>query len=876
MTMRRSLTATLLTSTVLATLPAFILASGAFAQDAAPAAPSATPDDTTEVIVTAQKRSQKLQDVPISIQVLGTKKLDQLNVSGLNDFVAQLPSVVFQNSPFQGSSVYIRGVASGGDGNHSGPQPSVGIYLDEQPVTTIGGPVDVHIYDIARIESLAGPQGTLYGASSEAGTIRIITNKPSTSAFYGRIDAEGSRVDHGGFGTKLEGMLNVPLGDRMAARFVGWSQHVAGFIDNVPGTRTFLGDAISDGEGNTTGYAPGLTVNNNAFVKKNYNDSDIIGGRAALKIDLDDNWTVTGTLIGQNQKNHGSAGYDPSVGDLKVQHFYPEHFYDKFTQAALTVQGKIGKFDLTYAGAYLDRKTDSIADYTDYAESYDQMYADAGGNANYFYFWNDNGDTIDPRQYIIGKDDFTKLSHEFRLSSPAEDRLRFVAGAFYQRQTHHIFQDYKIPDLATDLSVEGHPGTLWLTKQNRIDRDTALFGEVSFDFVPTVTLTAGVRAFQYDNTLIGFFGFGSNDAFRNGEDFPPNATYGSSGERRCLTTDTYGQVNPKDPTGTPLPASIAGTPCTDLGVQNADGTISPKEAKDSGTTYRVNLTWKMTPDQMVYGTISSGFRPGGINRRSTVANYAADTLTNYELGFKTTLYDKTLRINGAVYDQKWDKFQFAFLGANSFTEVHNGPDADIKGLEADLTWTGVQGLTVNAAGAFTDARTTQNLCTFDGDPDPNCAGDVVTIETITNVVTPTHNQDFIAAPKGTRLPITPKVKLSATARYSWTVGKYSPYWQLGLAYQSSASSDIRTHILQIHTGNDQNPAALTGRLAAYTTVNLAFGAEWDKWTAELYIENLTDERGQLARYQECGECFQRPYIITNTPRTLGVRLGSKF
>ena len=504
------------------------------------------------------------------------------------------------------------------------------------------------------------------------------------------------------------------------------------------------------------------------------------------------------------------------------------------------------------------------------------MYSSVGGNAGYFYFQNDAGNTIDPRQYIVGKDDFTKLSHEFRLASPAEDRLRFVAGAFYQRQTHHIFQNYVVPGLATDLSVEGYPGTLWLTKQNRIDRDTALFGEVSFDFVPTVTLTAGIRAYQYDNTLIGFFGFGSSDAFRNGDDVPPNGTYGSSGERRCLTTDTYGQVNPKDPTGTLLPPSLPGTPCTDLGVQNADGTISPKEAKDNGTTYRLNLTWKMTPDEMVYGTVSTGFRPGGINRRSTIAPYAADTLTNFEVGLKSTLFDKTLRINAALYDQKWDKFQFAFLGANSFTEVHNGPNADIKGLEADLNWTGVHGLTVTAAGAYTDAKTTQNLCTFDGDPDPNCAGTVTTIETITNVVTPTDHQDFIAAPKGTRLPITPQIKLSTTARYSWDVGKYRPYWQVGLAYQSSASSDIRTHILQVFTGNDQNPAALTGKLAAYSTVNLAFGAEWDTWTAELYIENATDERAQLARYQECGECFQRPYIITNTPRTFGIRLGSKF
>ena len=135
--------------------------------------------DQTEIIITATKREENLQNVPISVQVLGTRKLDQLNISNFEEYTKQLPSVSYQTSAQPGFTVvYMRGVATGGDGNHSGSLPSVGTYLDEQPVTTIGGTLDVHIYDIARIESLAGPQGTLYGASSEAGTIRIITNKP--------------------------------------------------------------------------------------------------------------------------------------------------------------------------------------------------------------------------------------------------------------------------------------------------------------------------------------------------------------------------------------------------------------------------------------------------------------------------------------------------------------------------------------------------------------------------------------------------------------------------------------------------------------------------------------------------------------------------
>lgn len=148
---RRATFAALFTSTALIAAPA--LAQDAAAEDEV---------SDVEIVVTAQKRSESLQNVPISIQAIGTAKLDQLNISNFSGYAQQLPSVTFQGSGTPGVNViYMRGVASGGDGNHSGSLPSVGVYLDEQPVTTIGGNLDVHIYDIARIESLSGPQGTL-------------------------------------------------------------------------------------------------------------------------------------------------------------------------------------------------------------------------------------------------------------------------------------------------------------------------------------------------------------------------------------------------------------------------------------------------------------------------------------------------------------------------------------------------------------------------------------------------------------------------------------------------------------------------------------------------------------------------------------------
>ncbi|MGZ6042617.1 MAG: TonB-dependent receptor, partial [Asticcacaulis sp.] len=795
---RRTIAAALLTSTMLSTVP--------FALHAQ-AVKSGT-SDTVEVVVTATKRSEKITNVPIAIQALTAKKLDNLDIANFDDFAAQLPSVTFAKQQAGITNVYMRGVnvgvSSGGDGNHSGPLPSVGVYLDEAPVTTIGGAVDVHIYDIARIESLEGPQGTLYGASSEAGTIRIITNKPDTSALYGRVDVEGNSVDHGGNGGKVEAMLNVPLSDKMAARFVGWSEHDAGYIDNVYGTRSFLG---------------GLTVDNTPYVKNNENGSDITGGRAALKIDLDDNWTVNGSVIAQDQKSTGAFGYDPLVGDLKVQHFFPEFYHDRFAQAALTIQGKIGNLDLTYAGAYMDRKIDSQADYTDYAEAYDQLYASVGGVAGYFYFSDNNGNPISSQQKIVGKDHFTKYSHELRLASPVSDRLRWVGGLFYQQQTHLIHQDYQVAGLADNMSVNGSPGTLWLTQQNRVDKDYAAFGELSFDITPKWTITAGGRAFGYDNTLIGFFGFGRDP---NG---PPWNAAGSShtGVIQCYTTT--GDTLRDNPTGTALPATVSGSPCTNLATVNSDGTLSPKEAKDTGFSYKLNLAYKPMDGALYYATYSRGFRPGGINRRGTIPPYAADYLDNLEFGFKHSFLDKSLYINGAIYAQDWHKFQFAFLGPNSFTEVHNGPDARIYGLELDTTWTPIHGLTLNASGAFNDAKTKSNLCLLEGDTTADCSAVVI------------GTQDIIAAPKGTRLPITPQVKVAGNARYTWTTGNLNPYVQLAFTHQSKAASDLRTAIYQTFTGIIINPAMLAGDLKPFTTFDLSAGSDFGRATIEVFVRN---------------------------------------
>ncbi|MBC9032733.1 TonB-dependent receptor [Sphingomonas sp. JC676] len=847
---RRLTIAALLTSTAFA-MPAFAQETETVVSD-------------TDIVVTAQKREESLQNVPISIQALGTRKLDQLNISNFVEYSQLLPSLSFQTSQPGSTTVYMRGVASGGDGNHSGSLPSVGVYLDEQPITTIGGTLDVHIYDIARIESLAGPQGTLYGASSQAGTIRIITNKPETSSFYGRVDAEGNLVNKGGFGGKVEGMLNVPLSSWAALRMSGFYQHDSGYIDNVPGTRSFIG---------------GISVNNNAFVKDDYNDVDTWGGRAALKVDLDDNWIVTPTVLYQESRTNGTFGGDAQVGDLKVQHFFPDWRKDRFIQAALTIEGRIGNWDVTYAGAYLDRKDSSSSDYTDYSEAYDSLYSSVGGLAGYFYYQDAAGNTIDPRQQVLGSDHFKKLSQELRVASPQDSPFRVVAGLFYQRQSNAIHQDYRIANLSPNLSVNGFPGTLWLTQQHRVDKDYAAFGEASFDILPTLTITGGGRVYKYDNSLIGFFGFGRDPAYYQGAagNPPPNAAGSTrTGVAGCYTTQgmTLRDAQLAGAPTTLLPAAVSGSPCTNL-ADFENGKLVPKSTEGDGFLHRVNLTWKPIKDVLLYATWSRGYRPGGINRRATIAPYAADFLTNYEVGWKTTLADGMLRFNGSIYQQEWKKFQFSFLGQNSFTEIHNGPNARIRGVEADVNFVS-GGLTLTAAGSYTDAKTRQNLCGYD-DATYSCTNPG-----------PDGAINYISAPIGTRLPVTPRFKINGTARYQVPIGSAKAYIQGIIAHQSSAASDVRTKvfILPLHDPTDPataadptsyyNAAQALGRLPAYTTGDLAIGAEFTSFTLEAFVQNIWDERGQISRFQECGSCGQRPYAVYIRPRTIGIRAGTKF
>jgi len=763
-----------------------------------------------EVTVTALKTQQNLQDVPVSIQAIGTERLEELNVTSFDDYVKYLPSVSYQSAGPGFARVFMRGAAAGDNGNHSGPQPGVGQYLDEQPITTIQGALDIHMYDIARVEALAGPQGTLYGASSQSGTIRIITNKPDKSGFDAGYSLEGNTVADGDVGYLGEGFVNVPLGESAAIRLVGWVRHDGGYVDNIAATRTFPTSGISQ----------------NSLAEENYNDADTYGARAALKIDLNDTWSITPSLMFQNQKGNGvyagESGFGPesAYGDLEVAHWHPENSDDQWAQAALTIEGKLSNFDITFASSYLKRDVDVNSDYSDYAFFYDTI------NGSGTYFTDNAGELINPSQYIQGKDGYTKTSNELRISTSAENRWRFVGGLFAQRQTHDIQQQYKITGLNDDSDVTGWDDTFWLTKQWRVDRDAAVYGEVTFNATDKLAFTGGARYFRTENSLEGFFGFGLTNPFES-----------ETGEFAC------------DPTM----GTFETAPC-----DNLDRTV-----KQNDSTFRFNATFHATDDVMLYATWSEGFRPGGVNRRGTFPPYKADFLTNYEIGWKTSWADNRLRFNGAVFKGDWDDFQFSFLGENGLTNISNAGNAKLEGVEMDVQWAATDSFTLYGGLAIQKAELGEDFCKLldeDGNPLPEatCLDD-------DGLPTP-------FAPEGTRLPTTPEFKASLTGRYEFSLGGLDAHFQGSLVH----NGDSVTALLPA-----ENDAL--GNTDAYTLVDFSFGIARDKWSAELFIDNAFDERVALYRYSECDVAIcSNPeeagiiYSVMTRPRMIGLKFSQKF
>lgn len=759
---------------------------------------------SSDIVVTATKRAERLQDVPLSIQALGEATLEQHQVQSFDDYAKLLPSVSFQSFGPSQSQIYFRGVTSGGDGLHGGSPPASGLYLDEIPLTTIASNVDFHVYDMERVEALSGPQGTLYGASSLSGTLRLITNKPDASSFSAGVDLDANKFGKGAAGGTAEAFVNLPLGEKAAIRLVGFYEHDGGYIDNAPGARTYT---LNDDDPSTN-----VTINNDKYAKKNFNDVDTYGGRAALKLDLSDDWTVMPAFIYQRQVAHGNFLYDPRAGDLKVHDFTPEINKDRWYQAALTIQGKLSDWDITYAGGYFERKTENQTDYSYYTVAYDGGAHQ--GSFYYTYFPTGDGGFLDPTVHQYLADRYTKQTHELRISSPASERLRLTAGLFYGRQTDYIQADYVTPGISQIPSdgfyfptpIPGFGDSTFRTRTRRVDRDYAAFADAAFDITPKLTLDLGIRGFMTKNTQVGFSGFAYNAA-----------------DTSCL------------------PTTATDRPCT-----NIDGKFD-----DAGETHKATLSWKVAPGKMIYATYSTGYRPGGLNRRQGVDAYKADTLDNFEIGWKTSWLNNSLNIGGAVFIEKWKKLQFGLspIGQSGVTNIYNAGNARVHGVEGDFDWR-LGGFQLSGSATYIDAKLTTNFCQFD--------------ETGNSVCEPGTEP---AAAKGTRLPIQPRFKGTATARYNFTVGDVKAYVQGTALHQSNT----RTFLTDLEY-------AAVGPTPAFTTADFAVGGQFGQTSFQLYIQNAFDERGELSRNTACAPAFCGPYyrIYPIKPQIFGIKVGQRF
>ncbi|PHP17119.1 TonB-dependent receptor [Sphingobium sp. IP1] len=874
-----------------------ILSAPALAQ--APAADAAAADAAAaeaeqglgEIVVTATRSAQSIQKVPISMQALGAEKLQERQVKGLSDFAALLPSVSFEGIGPGRNTAFFRGIVPAG-----GAYASVGYYLDDMPITGTEVP-DIHAYDLERVEALSGPQGTLYGAGSLAGTIRLITNKPKLDKFEFGYDVEANKYGKGDFGGQLESYINVPLAPTLAVRAMGYYRRDGGYIDNTPNNGTFNDGSSSTltlGDNNpNTSY----TLDNSDIAKDDYNTIREFGGRFQLLWQPTEGWDITPEITAQKQVARGYFGYDPRVGDLEVHDYDQTKNNDRWYQAALSIHGHIGDWDIVSATGYFKRRTRTLNDYTYYTVTYDGF---GPGYESYLQFFDNctgsgasqQCQMINPTQYYHADTHRNKFTQELRISTPKDWPFDVTVGGFYQRQKNELNTSYAIRGLDTItgytatgggdvaggligvpamygiaydddgnpyfdtsdvINANGNPlGTMILgtqavkgdafyyVEQDQLYHDKAVFAEGHYNITPTLKLTGGIRYFWTDYKVRGFAGVA-----------------GSAAGVGCTT---------------PLPDDERLT-CVNTNPNAADGTGRYKE---DGETHKVALDWQFQPDKMVYFNYSTGFRPGGFNRplriRSlgkivNVAPFKSETLTNFEVGVKTT-WNNIFRFNAAVYYEKWNNIQYGVVvsGAQGAGMTGNAGKAEVKGIEYDADLR-LGKVTISTSGAFNDAKLKGDFCNFALNTETESIAQLssCTLGEFVEGSSPPTPQ--VAAANGTRLPRQPRFKGTTSIRYDTDLGDYAAYVQGAALYQTGATQDLNVE------SNE-----LLGNTKGFVSFDFSGGIKKDNWSVTLFLQNAFDKRGQLTRNTFCSIdfCANSSRTFTIKPQFFGIRFGQKF
>lgn len=502
-----------------------------------------------EVVVTATKQAESLQDVPISVNALSGDSMREQGIMTFDEYVNFLPNVVDAGNAPGMREIYIRGSATEQGSvtvsSAQGSAPGVALYLDETPISFGGRNLDVYAADLERIEVLAGPQGTLFGASSQAGNMRMITNKPVIGEMQGRVDVGMSSTHGGDTSSNVEGMINMPIGDSLAIRALGYNNRQGGWIDNTASTFTPSGPVI---DRNSIGYGPYFrnfpdtvvnSVSNSEEVKDDWNEATYTGFRVGVKWDVSDDWSALVQHSSQKLDVEGSFLIDPSLGDDKSAKYQPESNVDEFDLTTLTIEGRVAGLDIVYAAGYLDREIDSLIDYTHYNNGGGYItYYLCSGNIYAAPGPSNQNTCFDPRKAYSDTTTNERTTHELRISTDPDRRWRVMAGVYFsdvETKTLGEFQYYSTGDAFSDFQVQYYgaaaqspyqlanetipgvagtnqvgptgPLTTFYNDYSRTEEELAFFGQLAFDITDNLTATIGARKYDLETQLQGASNF---------------------------------------------------------------------------------------------------------------------------------------------------------------------------------------------------------------------------------------------------------------------------------------------------------------------------------------------------------------------------------
>jgi iron complex outermembrane recepter protein len=863
-----------------------------------------------EVIVTANRREEKLQDVPITVQAITGDELKELNVATASDLLKFTPNVSYSgNGPGTGN-LFIRGLGSVGSGNQNqstiAPFPNVALYLDDQSMQFPARNNDVYLVDMERVEVLEGPQGTLFGGGAQAGAIRYITNKPNLNAISADFNAGwGITADGGGPNSMLNATLNVPLiADTLAVRAVVFSEHQGGYIANVPGT---IGYPPSSPQV-LAGVNP--IANNANLLQTNSNPVEYEGARLAALLNINDDWNV---LLQQNYQDMNADGYFysyPTASDgralqpYQITAFTPAYNKDRYESTAWTLDGKIHDLSLIYAGSYAVRHIDGQQDYSNYLQG-SAAYGCIGPGAPFFnptLFPSLGGKPLRCYPPVANWQDSVAnqhQSHELRVSTEPDSRIRGLFGVFWEKfaiDDEMNFNYLIIPqcdpsNLAAALSggpaclsaVGPVPGSLATDPSLRLDennafgedvqrgyKQTAEFASVDFDLIPRVlTLTGGTRHYHYDE-----FEEGSEWSSATPSDLILNHANGACSE---ATTVVIGGE----------PPGVCGFPIA----------LSKSE---SGYRSRGNLTWHVTPDMMAYYTFAQGFRPGVFNRTKTLANgtlflnavgaYSSapntyqyevpassnsDNLINNEAGLKSEFLDHHVLFNLSAYYMKWANSQLLVADPVHLTGISfivNGASYDVKGFEVQFVARLAAGLTLQGSSSVNSLSQSSAPCLTSVGVDPTNPATADNPTPKGQCITQIHGAPYTNpfGPPGTRPAFSPPWQFELRARYDWAAGDYKPFAWVGASHIAAMSNEPANFT----SGNAASEIPPTGyptttllryQIPGCTTYDGALGVAKDNWTVQLQGHNLSSAYGPTnissAQFIKA-EIPLRPRVIT--------------